>query len=190
MKKICVKENGSLKYFVISISEDEEREIICLNDITGIERSVFANSAIRFVQFTNPVSCIGQSAFENCGELDAVFFCYFEENELGDSCIRGIKLTEVSENFTIQKDAFKGCGVLDTVILPKIKSGTKVVIEKDAFAGCDSLRTVVLVTEEGSDISFTENPFADCSEHLTFVCKKDSAVERFARENGYRSVYA
>ena len=88
------------------------------------------------------------------------------------------------ENFIIQTSAFSGCKNLHTVVFPKC---SKLTIEKSAFANCSSLRTVVAFVE---DISFTENPFEDCLKELTFVCSKDSEIERFARENGYGIIYA
>lgn len=88
------------------------------------------------------------------------------------------------DDYVIQANVFKGYGKLTTLALPKAK-GT-LTIEKDAFRDCGALRTAVALCDK---IDFTGNPFADAPEHLTFVCKKDSCVARFARENGYRSVY-
>ena len=87
-------------------------------------------------------------------------------------------------DFNVQTNAFSGCENLHTVVFPKC---SKLTIEKSAFENCSSLRTVVAFVDE---ISFTENPFEDCLKELTFVCSKDSEIERFARENGYGIIYA
>lgn len=87
-------------------------------------------------------------------------------------------------DFNVQTNAFSGCENLHTIVFPKC---SKLVIEKSAFENCSSLRTVVAFVDE---ISFTENPFEECPKELTFVCSKDSEIERFARENGYRFVNA
>ncbi len=103
--------------------------------------------------------------------------------------LKNIKPAPAGGNFTIQANAFKECAKLATLVLPELKgkdSDNKLVIEKDAFCGCGALRTVVALCDKAE---FTGNPFASSPEHLTFVCKKDSDVARFARENGYRSVY-
>ena len=100
------------------------------------------------------------------------------------SPLKNVVPASVTGNFTIQTNAFKGCSSLTTLVLPQI-SGT-LTIEKDAFSGCEKLRAVVAVC---GNVDFTGNPFSGCPAHLTFVCKKDSDVARFARENGYRSVY-
>ena len=108
----------------------------------------------------------------------------------GDEPPQPQKSASADDNLTIQTNAFKGCSQLTTLILPEI--GGTLTIEKDAFSGCEKLRAVVAVC---GNADFTENPFSGCPAHLTFVCKKDSdkknfEVARFARENGYRSVYA
>lgn len=87
-------------------------------------------------------------------------------------------------DFNVQTNAFSGCENLHTIVFPKC---SKLVIEKSAFENCSSLRTVVAFVDE---ISFTENPFEECPKELTFVCSKDSEIERFARENGYGIIYA
>ena len=86
------------------------------------------------------------------------------------------------KSLTIETLAFANCENLHTVILPYYQS---LKIEKDAFSGCTSLRTVITFAET---FSFTENPFRECPKTLVFVCSKDSFIEQFARENGYRSI--
>ena len=127
------------------------------------------------------------------------FVCGEIAQDKVDENINGINLKEIESDFTVQKDAFKNCSKLETVILPEIKKtefkrkgskkvdeAKKLIIEKDAFSGCESLRTVVALCDE---IDFTENPFTDCPDYLTFVCRKNSKIDRFARENDYRSIY-
>ena len=86
------------------------------------------------------------------------------------------------KSLTIETLAFANCENLHTVILPYYQS---LKIEKDAFSGCTSLRTVLTFAET---FSFTENPFRECPKTLVFICSKNSFIEQFARENGYRSI--
>ena len=106
------------------------------------------------------------------------------ETKIGKNTIKNLKLASTSSAYDIQANAFKDCAKLATLVLPQVSS--TLTIEKDAFSGCGALRTVVAICDK---VDFTANPFADSSEHLTFICKENSDVARFARENGYRSVY-
>ena len=185
---------------------------------TIAERAFCSPWNVKRVFFDESLTTIKKEAFKECGELE-VFCCGSEgefnllkgikPNELpvsanlteSQNSETGKKPTQNSEEedknseqsiktkdslengFTVQTSAFVNCENLHTVVFPKC--GT-LKIEKKAFSGCESLRTVVAFSE---NIDFTENPFEGCPRELVFVCSKDSAVERFARENGYRSVY-
>ena len=186
MKPVYVEKDKNLEYFICSFPENNEKETVCIdgsfNDV--ISKNAFSNSNIRFVHIKNKLYCIFQSTFENCECLEVVLFeesdDSSENKESTPPEIKGIKLKSVSGDFTVQTNAFKNCCSLNTVIFPNCDTLT---IEKNAFSDCEALRTVVAFAD---NIDFTENPFADCPEYLTFVCKKGSAVEKFARENGYR----
>lgn len=182
---IYVKDkNKELKYFV-SIKDEK----VNFSGIKRIKNEAFRDSNIgESVFFDKELETIEDGAFKNCEDLK-LFSCIEEKtennSETKEPYIEGIKIFQSnSDIFEIQSSAFEGCSRLDTVIFPKCK---KLVIEKDAFSGCESLRTVVALCD---DIEFTENPFEDCPDYLTFICFKDSRVEKFARENDYRSINA
>lgn len=198
--------------------EDECEEYHFEGIKTIAEKAFYAPWNVKRVFFDETLATIKKEAFKDCGELE-VFCCGSEgdynllkgiepnellvsvkDTELQDSekgeslgtdseaqpsdSEQNQEIREKSETeFSVQTSAFVNCEDLHTVIFPKCD---KLKIEKKAFAGCSSLRTVVA---DVKDIDFTENPFEGCPRELVFVCSKDSAVERFARENGYRSVY-
>ena len=186
------------KNMVFFIGSLDEEKIIKIDGITAISESAFANSDAENILFSGCSSdcyTIGKSAFEDCDKLKTVIFGKLGGGkEIETSLLKNVVPASAAGNFTIQTNAFKGCSSLTTLVLPKISG--MLTIEKDAFSGCEKLRTVVA---DCGNADFTENPFSGCPAHLTFVCKKnfdkkkpnkkDSKVARFARENGYRSVY-
>lgn len=179
MKNVYLQKYNNLKYFICCYDENQILKIS--SGLQIIPSSAFKDSKIKNIQFEDKVKVIKQSAFENCSELENLIIGRnIEENKETDES--NFVIEEVNANFTIQKDAFKNSSKLQTLVLPKCK---KLVIEKNAFSGCETLRTVIALCKE---IDFTENPFEDCSESLTFICKKKSKLERFARENGFRSI--
>lgn len=199
MKAVYVEKiTSELRYFIFPLNDgknDENRELE-FKDIDSIsEKAFFDASGVKRVFFDEKLQKIGKEAFKNCEDLE-VFSCgkdsVFEEKN-GNS----IKKAEPDETansqkllddknrkdvFIIESHAFEKCKNLHTIIL---RDCDEFVIEKDAFSGCSSLRSFFCLTNE---IDFTGNPFEDCPETLTFVAKKGSALERFARENGYRYV--
>lgn len=182
MKGMYIEKESNIEYFIGSFKADYEEFVEVVDIKKNIAKSAFAHSDIEKVLFKSCTPNISEKAFEGCKKLHTVIF-----GELGkaeESVLKNLKPNSVTSDYTIQANAFKDCSKLTTVVLPEI-AGT-LTIERDAFAGCETLRTVLALCDKSD---FTENPFADCSEHLTFVCKEDSAVARFARENGYRSVY-
>lgn len=194
MSIIYKTKDSAVEYFICKFVENES---ITISPETEIREKAFACSSFNSISIKSALTKIEKSAFENCNEL-LNFVCGEIAQDKAEN-INGINLTEISTDFTVQKDAFKNCSKLETVILPEIKKAEfkrkgskkvdeakKLIIEKDAFSGCESLRTVVALCDE---IDFTENPFADCPEYLTFVCRKNSKIDRFARENDYRSIY-
>lgn len=199
MKAVYVEEvEKTLKYFVFGLKQEyDECEEYHFKEITTIaERAFSAAWNVKRVFFDECLTTIKKEAFKNCGELEALccgreddgkLIKGIETNELplpsDDKDSRNKESTEKPESeFTVQTSAFENCESLHTVIFPKC--GT-LKIEKNAFSGCGSLRTVVCLSDS---IDFTENPFEDCPKELVFVCSKNSAAERFARENGYRYI--
>lgn len=220
MKAVYVKENNELKYFIFGMNKKNDEidsEEYQFENIEIIKSKAFQNPwNVKRVLFDEKLKTIEKEAFKDCSEL--VVFCCGEVSDLQKNEIVNLKINELvtetkmekssgqpenkeiennqensesnkdmeikKENFIIQTSAFSGCENLHTVVFPKC---SKLTIEKSAFANCSSLRTVVAFVE---DISFTENPFEDCLKELTFVCSKDSEIERFARENGYGIIYA
>lgn len=182
------KKNKSMAYFIGSFKEDDD-EFAEIDSTAPIAASAFSHSDVEKILFKGCSPDIGEKAFEGCESLTTVIF-----GELGNdktaadkeqAPIKNLTLASATGDYTIQSNAFKDCAKLTTLVLPKVPSG-KLIIEKDAFCGCRALRTVVAICDKAD---FTDNPFADSPEHLTFVCKEKSEMARFARENGYRSVY-
>lgn len=185
MKNVYLQKHNNLEYFICCYDENQILKIS--SGLQIVSSSAFKDSKIINVQFEDKVININQSAFENCSELENLIIGKnIEENKNsikeGEIRLSNFVIEEVNADFTIQKDAFKNSLKLKTIILPKCE---RLVIEKNAFSGCETLRTVIALCKE---IDFTENPFIDCSENLTFICYKNSEIERFARENGFWSI--
>lgn len=192
MKNVYLQKHNNLEYFICCYDENQILKIS--SGLKIVSFGAFKDSKIKNVQFEDKVKVIKQSAFENCSELvNLIIANNREENKETDGSNKKSKkeseirlgnflIEEKKKDFKIEKNAFKNSSKLQTIILPKCK---KLVIEKNAFSGCETLRTVIALCKE---IDFTENPFEDCSESLTFICKKKSKLERFARENGFRSI--
>ena len=185
IKSIYVEKSNDMAYFIGSFKADDEEFVEVANIKKNIPKSAFAHSDIEKVLFKSCTPNISEKAFEGCEKLHTVIFGELGKDKTDNgSVLNNLNPNSITGDYTIQANAFKDCSKLTTVVLPEI-AGT-LTIERDAFAGCKALRTVLALCDKSN---FTENPFADCPEHLTFVCKEDSAVARFARENGYRSVY-
>lgn len=202
MKPIFVKNEKELEYFIfgsnVKVEEVEKTEDAGNSEkteefedmedsyrfekIESISEKAFYNPwNLKRVYFDDNLKEIKKEAFEDCSELEV--FCCGELCDNNDSTIAGLKLNEKDvKSFKIETKAFSGCKQLHTVVLPECD---ELIIEKDAFKDCKELRTVVCLCNK---ISFTENPFEDCLESLVFVGNKNSDLERFARENGYRYV--
>ena len=130
------------------------------------EKSFLNDSTLQRIILPDTLTFIEQSAFEKSSELQIV------END-----------SDKSKRYPrIQYRAFKDCSKLHTVILNHRR---KIVLEAEAFSGCYNLRTVQITGE--CDIS--NSAFDGCDkDKLCFVCKKNSSVEKYAREHGYRYV--
>ena len=194
MKAVYVEEvEKTLKYFIFGLKQDEdEYEEYHFKGIKTIAEKAFCSPwNVKRVFFDECLTTIKKEAFKDCSELE-VFCC---GNLNLENISENIKLNAIFESegenttektapddFTVETSAFARCESLHTVIFPKCNT---LKIEKNAFSGCESLWTVVAFSK---NIDFTENPFEDCPKELVFVCPKDSAIERFARENGYRYV--
>lgn len=174
---------------------DDVYDFVVLHYTSSIATSAFAYSCVEKILFKHIFvgdypSNIGEKAFENCESLTTVIFgelgketiISYEEN----TKLKNVGLDLAKGDYTIQTDAFKGCRKLTTLVLPEVVNEYKLVIERDAFCGCEALRTIVALCDK---IEFTGNPFPEANEHLTFICKENSEMARFACKNGYRSVY-
>ena len=188
MKPVYVKKTkAELTQFVCILDDDNEKlsaEVKFDNDIKKVAPKAFMNaSGIHKVFFGDKLKTIKTESFKDCENLKV--FCCGEVKDKFDFPIAGVQIPYLGtrkSKFTIESFAFSKCKNLNTVILPDCD---ELVIEKDAFDGCSSLRTVVCFAEK---IDFTGNPFESCPDTLTFVGKKKSLLERFARENGYRFI--
>lgn len=170
------------------------------------------------VSFDGNLKVVKSSAFESCPNLEVVDFNFVpkddkitessegkstksSEDESTESrviCCEAVNPDSVADktdnytnenkenkssfDLTIQVDAFKNCKKLHTVILPV---NGNVLVEKNAFIGCDKLRNVVAL----GDVTIDNGAFTCCQESLTFICKENSKVDTFARENGFKTIY-
>ena len=129
----------------------------------------------------NPVCTIGDNAFKNSSELESVTV-EAALNEIGYlafyNCSR-LKNVEFKKPVgTISRSAFNRCTALESIALPH---GCKKICTY-AFRTCKSLRKIVIPSSV--DIiepdAFLESP------NVVIYCKKDSAAERYAIENGLK----
>lgn len=191
MKPVYIKDkDDGLKYFIFGINEKNDEidsEEYRFEGIKIIKNNAFQNPRnVRRLVFDKNLKTIGKEAFKDCSDLEV--FCCGEYSGQETKLIKNLKINKLQkkenllDSFTVQAFAFAGCEKLHTVVFPEC---SKLTVEKFAFSGCESLRTVIALCD---NCSFTENPFEDCPKELVFVCTKDSATERFARENGYRIV--
>ena len=189
MNAIYIKENNELKYFLFAINTNNEE--CYFSDIETIKSDAFKNvKNLERIYFNEKLQKVEKNAFKDNISLEVFCCCNVEkckENNNDNLELNYIIADKTAgkkkKNFTVEAFSFSGCENLSTVVFPKCSELT---IEKFAFENCSSLRTIVVLAEE---ISFTDNPFVDCPSDLVFICKKDSTVERFARENGYGIVY-
>ena len=129
----------------------------------------------------NPVCTIGDNAFKNSSELESVTV-EAALNEIGYlafyNCSRLKNIEFKKPVGTISRSAFNRCTALESIALPHgcIKICTY------AFRTCKSLRKIVIPSSV--DIiepdAFLESP------NVVIYCKKDSAAERYAIENGLK----
>lgn len=199
--------NDTLKYFICGFA-NENKDCSESNVFRGIKtiqnKAFYLAPNLKRVFFDKSLEKIKQEAFKDCSDLEIFGPTDIDEsqsNQKSDSLSSGEptniaesqsdiifneeyikKMKDEKKSLTIETLAFANCENLHTVILPYYQS---LKIEKDAFSGCTSLRTVLTFAET---FSFTENPFRECPKTLVFICSKDSFIEQFARENGYRSI--
>lgn len=169
--------------------KDDSIKILNVNSV--ILKQAFKNDATQeCVLMTANVSSIGESALENCKELQIVEFTDKTECILCNGEENKINLANSNFDLTVQYHAFKNCEKLHTVVFPAMQKH-KLTIEKEAFLGCKELRTVVIPNGEAN---IDGEAFKGCdTEKLVFVIKSDVAncsVERFAREYGFQCVTA
>lgn len=184
MTAVYIKENNELNYFLFAMNKNIENNEECyFSDIETIKSDAFKNvKKLERIYFNEKLQKIEKNAFKDNISLEVFCCCNVEkckENNNDNLELNDITGDKQEKNFTVEAFSFSGCENLSTVVFPNC---SKITIEKFAFENCSSLRTIVVLAEE---ISFTDNPFEDCPSDLVFICKKDSTVERFARENGY-----
>lgn len=199
---VILTKNEILQYFLCSIDKDEKVFSCTQNEIA---ENTFKNdktlNIFRDDIKDNTDIIINKSAFENCTELKAVL--YFVNNNLGnkdsssedniinikdlvsENDVSAIKNLLQVNNISIQYHAFKDCENLHTIVLPEFSS---ISIEKEAFENCKNIRSVVLVeNDEKSNVFISDEAFSNCVD-ITFICKKDGKVARYAREHNFRIV--
>lgn len=126
--------------------------------IPYLSNGMFAKCAkLRSITIPESVLLIGKNAFMDCNKLSKVKFA---GNQIED----------------IPEGAFRECESLEKIVIPEgVKS-----IGKDAFLGCRKLKSVrIPETVTSIDIS----SFSNCHFKLTFIVKKDSYAEEWAKVN-------
>lgn len=129
----------------------------------------------------NPVCTICDNAFKNSSELESVTV-EAALKEIGYlafyNCSRLKNIEFKKPVGTISRSAFNRCTALESIALPH---GCKKICTY-AFRTCKSLRKIVIPSSV--DIiepdAFLESP------NVVIYCKKDSAAERYAIENGLK----
>lgn len=180
--------NDTLKYFICGFA-NENKDCSESNVFRGIKtiknKAFYLAPNLKRVFFDKSLKIIKQEAFKDCSDLEIFGPTDIAESQsdiiFNEEYIKKMKKNK-KKSLTIETLAFSNCENLHTVILPYYQS---LKIEKDAFSGCTSLRTVITFAKT---FSFTENPFRECPKTLVFICSKNSFIEQFARENGYRSI--
>lgn len=182
--------NEILQYFLCSTDKDKTEFSCTQNEIA--ENAFKNDKTLNIFQGEikdNPGIIINKSAFENCAELKAVLFLGNNNSDKKDPYSKNdvidVKNLLPVENISIQYHAFKDCENLHTIVLPEFSS---IEIEKEAFENCKNIRSVVLVeNEEEGNVSISDEAFSNCGD-ITFICKKDGKVARYAREHNFRIV--
>ena len=129
----------------------------------------------------NPVCTIGDNAFKNSSELESVTV-EAALNEIGYlafyNCSRLKNIEFKKPVGTISRSAFNRCTALESIALPH---GCKKICTY-AFRTCKSLRKIVIP----SSVDIIERDAFLESPNVVIYCKKDSAAERYAIENGLK----
>ena len=181
MKPVYVEKDGDLRHFIFNFydSQDKETWELEFERISTISASAFKN-----VTGLEKARIVGDTMGKYHPHGDSSIYNLSESFHKVQTTREGVKAYAFNYPLLEILDGrgFSECKNISTIVLPECK---KLIIEKGAFSGCSVLRSFVSFAEE---IDFTENPFEDCPESLTFVGKKNSGLERFAREYGYRFI--
>jgi hypothetical protein len=128
--------------------------------VTAIADHAFeANWDIKSVVLPNGLITIGESAFSDCGNLTSVVI----PDTVG----------------TIRRGAFISCSALCSLTVPS--SVTEIM--EEAFTGCTALSDLTI---ENADVEYANwwVDVSECPSALTITCPADSAVAKWATENG------
>ena len=177
--------------------------IVLPDELTHIGYNAFKGcSSMTSIVFPDELEYIGYSAFESCSSLASIEFpeslISIEQNAFkGCSSLTSIVLPE---GLTYIEDAtFSGCRSLTDISIPdsvmyigsyafsSCDNLTNVTIPQEvsylhnyAFAYCSSLKEVYIIDP---DLEFEPYVF-DHSENIVLYCPPDSAVARYAEQNG------
>ncbi len=119
--------------------------LIVGKDVMGVGDYAFANCGLRSVEFGNGLGCLGNNAFQNCGNLSEVKFDLSASvSVLGAYCFNNcISLETLNLPGNIQKigdSAFEGCQNLKNLnLIHEGYAGSLTAIGKDAFKDCAAL---------------------------------------------------
>lgn len=176
---LIVQDNSQIIYYITDLNQEKR---VYLDKIFVISNKSFYNKKIeRSVEvFIKEKIIIEKSAFENCTLTD--FICVNGQEGFFNNDFKNLYSHSKIE---LQYRAFANCENLESLVFPLSE---KIIIEKEAFKNCSNLRTIVLLSDMENESIYIAPDAFDENENLTFVCKKASAVERYAREHNYRII--
>ncbi|MBR6513922.1 MAG: leucine-rich repeat protein [Clostridia bacterium] len=144
--------------FAFKDSHDLKNPVVIPNGVKVISNGAFAYSAMTSVVIPDSVESIG----------DFAFFC------------ANITKAEIGKNVKhIGKSAFSGCHELKQIVLP----ATVESFGDEAFYGCTTMKSITVFP---SVKTIGESVFDNCNE-LVITCIKDSAIDLYAKEMGYKT---
>nr|MCR4661547.1 leucine-rich repeat domain-containing protein [Clostridia bacterium] len=118
------------------------KNIILPNNIEIIKDSAFMNTrSLKYIEIPNSVKEIGHSAFMNSGIVEAVLSINMDtfSYSLFENCVNLTKISRYDNLVSVEKDCFKNCSSLKTIVFPKTVTSICSCID-----GCYSLEDFIV----------------------------------------------